>query len=382
MLRSTLHEELLNQLGQGRTVAQATVVHVLGSTPRKPGAAMLVRQDGTLVGTIGGGCGEAGVIQKARLSLLDGRMREETADLTEDIALESEAVCGGVQRVFIEPWQPSGERIALARLLMELARGETPVVVHQVVRANAGGPGLNAGPTLVPGFGLGARIVVNGEGVVLHQDPLPPELKLPELSQDRTSQLFTLGSWQVFSERWNPQPTLVVVGAGHVAEPLERLGRMAGFRTVVVDDRTLFANRERFPDAAEVICGPILEVMRTLPLSSHHYVVLVTRGHTLDMDALKVMLERGEPVAYLGMIGSKRRVGAVFQLLEEQGYPRGGLGRVHSPVGLNIGAETPAEIAVSVLAEMISVRRGAGADTRPLTVLSGRHPSLRRGEAG
>ncbi len=186
---------------------------------------------------------------------------------------------------------------------------------------------------------------------------------------------------QVYSERWDPQPSLVIVGAGHIAEPLEQVARIAGFRTVVVDDRRLFANRERFPEAHQVVCGPILEVCRDIELSRHHYVVLVTRGHTLDMDALRVFIDREAPLAYLGMIGSKRRVGAVFQLLEEEGYGREAFEHVYAPIGLNIGAETPAEIAISVLAEMIAVRRRAGEDTRSLVRISGVHPALRRAQA-
>jgi xanthine dehydrogenase accessory factor len=190
--------------------------------------------------------------------------------------------------------------------------------------------------------------------------------------------LQSLEGLQFFIERWEPSPSLVIVGAGHIAEPLESLARMTGFRTVVIDDRRAFANRERFPQASQVECGPILEVCRRIELSPHHYLVLVTRGHVLDMDALRVFVERAEPVAYIGMIGSRRRVNAVFDLLEEEGYPREYFTHVHAPVGLSIGAETPAEIAVSIMAEVIALRRRSGEDTRPLTQLSGRHPSLRR----
>jgi xanthine dehydrogenase accessory factor len=171
---------------------------------------------------------------------------------------------------------------------------------------------------------------------------------------------------------------VVIVGAGHIAEPLESISRQTGFRTIVVDDRRLFANRERFPQAGQVVCGPILEVMQRMPLGPHHYMVLVTRGHTLDMDALRVLIDRDEKLAYVGMIGSVRRVRAVFELLEREGYPRERFAGVFSPIGLNIAAETPAEIAVSVMAELIAVRRGAGEDTRSLSRLAGRHPSLRR----
>jgi len=379
MSNRELYREIEKELRARRPVVQATVIQTKGSTPRKEGSAMLVRQDGSLFGTIGGGCGEGGVIVKARLSLLDGKMREELADLTEDISMESEAVCGGTLRVFIEPWQPGESGIALAHRLGQLAarlpgqqvpgqQGE-PVFVHQVVGVSA-----EAGEGRVR---LGQRIVQAQTGAVLYPDPAP-SVALPAAPKRGTHQLKSLDGVEVYTERWDAVPTLVIVGAGHIAEPLESLARMAGFDTAVVDDRRMFANRERFPAATDVIAGPILEVLRQMPLTSAHYVVLVTRGHTLDMDALKVLLERDMPVAYVGMIGSTRRVRAVYELLEKQGYKRERFARVHSPIGLNIGAESPAEIAVSVMAEIIAVRRNAGDDTRPLMAVSGLHPALRR----
>ncbi|HKI99796.1 MAG TPA: XdhC/CoxI family protein [bacterium] len=364
MSNRQIYEELEAQLRAGKPVVQATVIQTRGSTPRKEGSTMLVRADGSLVGTIGGGCGEAGVIQKAKLSLLDGQVREELADLTEDISTETEAVCGGTLRVFIEPWEPTPQRIELAHLLEELSSGNKPVVLHQVVKQR--------GEDVPPG----QRLILDADGKPLYSD-LPEGVPLPAAPTGRPHQMKTVDGLQIYTERWDPVPTLVIIGAGHIAEPLEALGRMAGFRTVVVDDRTLFANRQRFPDADQVVCGPILDVCRQIDVSPHHYFVLVTRGHTLDMDALRVMIGR-DPVAYLGMIGSKRRVGAVFELLEKEGFGRELFQHVYAPIGLNIGAETPAEIAVSVMAEIISVRRQVTDDTGSLVRITGLHPSLRR----
>lgn len=367
MSNREIYEEIERQLQAGHPVVQATVVQTRGSVPRKEGSTMLVRKDGSLVGTVGGGCGEAGVIQKARLSLLDGKHREELADLTEDISLESEAVCGGTARVFIEAWQPGQDNLKLVDLLKNLSNGKEEVLVHQVVHGE-----LEDDPR------VGERIIVNAEGATLYPEPVT-DLILPPAPERIPHQLKPIGGYEIYSERWNPIPRLVVVGAGHIAEPLESIARECGFDTVIVDDRSLFANRQRFPEASQVVCGPILDVVRQIDLSPHTYVVLVTRGHTLDMDALKVLIEREEPLAYIGMIGSKRRISAVYQLLEEQGYKRDLFENVYSPIGLQIASETPAEIAVSVLAEMIAVRRGADMrETLPLSHVSGLHPSLRR----
>ncbi len=359
MSTQEIFQEIEHRLNAGETVVQATIIQTKGSTPRKVGSRMLVRADGSLFGTIGGGCGEAGVIQKARLSLLDGKIREDTADLTEDISTESEAVCGGTMRVFIQPWRPTPENKEMAGRLKALADGNHEVVIHQVVGPAGENPAL------------GSVVVQESEA----DSPAGPAL--PPLESGRHRQLKRVGDREIYSERWLPVPSLIIVGAGHIAEPLETFGRNAGFRTVVVDDRRLFANRHRFPKAHQVVCGPILEVVRQIGLTPHSYLVLVTRGHTLDMDALRVVIERGEPLAYLGMIGSSRRIRAVFQLMEEEGFSRDLFRHVRAPIGLDLGAETPAEIAISIVAEMISVRHGGGDDTRPLVSKNAIHLALR-----
>ena len=165
------------------------------------------------------------------------------------------------------------------------------------------------------------------------------------------------GRVQLFVEVQHRPPTLLIAGAGHIALPLAQLGKMCDFDVVVLDDRASFANEERFPMADGVITAPFEASLREWPLDEDTYIVLVTRGHQHDVSSLLEVLDRS--TAYVGMIGSQRRVRAVFQLLEEKkGIPRERFERVHSPIGLDIGSETPAEIAVSIMAEIIQVRRG------------------------
>ncbi len=164
------------------------------------------------------------------------------------------------------------------------------------------------------------------------------------------------GPLEVFVESQQRPPTLLIVGAGHVAQPLAQLGALCGFRVCVLDDRARFATRDRFPTAAEIIVEAYAGGVDNFPLDKDSYVVLVTRGHSHDVHALLQIIDR--PTAYIGMIGSKRRIRAVFQLLAEQGVPGEKLAAVHSPIGLDIGAETPAEIAVAIMAEIIQTRRG------------------------
>ncbi len=166
-------------------------------------------------------------------------------------------------------------------------------------------------------------------------------------------------SYQVMLEVHERPATLLIVGAGHVGKALATIGNMCGFSVEIVDDRPEYANAERFPEADRITCGRFDEVLDGYPIDENSYVVCVTRGHKHDETSLRLVA--ASPAAYVGMIGSKRRVGAVLQHLIEEGLDRAAVDRVHTPIGLDIGAETPEEIAVSIMAEIIRVRRGGSA---------------------
>jgi xanthine dehydrogenase accessory factor len=173
-------------------------------------------------------------------------------------------------------------------------------------------------------------------------------------------------AYQVMLEVVQAKPVLLVVGAGHIGQSLTRIGEYVGFSVAVVDDRPDFASRERLPEADRILCGDLVESLRGFPIDSNTYVVLVSRGHKQDELALREVVTssaRGGPAsgggaAYIGMIGSRRRVSTVLQHLADDGFPREALERVRTPIGLDIGAETPEEIAVSIIAEIIQARRG------------------------
>ncbi|MDO8613614.1 MAG: XdhC family protein [Dehalococcoidia bacterium] len=164
------------------------------------------------------------------------------------------------------------------------------------------------------------------------------------------------GGYQVMFELHEPPATLVIVGGGHIGKALATIGDLCGFSVVVVDDRPDYANQERFPEAGRVVCGDFAEVLGELPIDSNTYVVTVTRGHKHDEISLRQVA--GSAAAYVGMIGSRRRVAAVLQHLIDDGLDPEAVRRVHTPIGLDIGAETPEEIAVSIMAEVVQVRRG------------------------
>lgn len=155
-----------------------------------------------------------------------------------------------------------------------------------------------------------------------------------------------------------PPPELVIVGAGHIARPLCRVGAMLGFRVVVLDDRPEFATRERFPEAARVERADFTAPFEALSLGPRSHLVLVTRGHKYDYDALRDALRRPVHLPYIGMVGSRRRVRAALEQLVREGVPEEELRRIHAPIGVDIGAETPEEIAVSIAAELVLIRRG------------------------
>lgn len=157
--------------------------------------------------------------------------------------------------------------------------------------------------------------------------------------------------------RW-PVQELVIVGAGHIALPMAHVGSTLGFRVTVLDDRPDFATRERFPTAHRVVRGDFSDPFADIPLHERSHILLVTRGHKYDYDCLIRALRADPPPAYIGMIGSRRRVRATYVRLVEEGFSMDLIDRIHAPVGLDVGAETPAEIAVAVAAELVMVRRG------------------------
>jgi xanthine dehydrogenase accessory factor len=173
------------------------------------------------------------------------------------------------------------------------------------------------------------------------------------------------GRMQVFIEPMEGTPTLCIFGAGHVAQPLARMAKGVGFRVEVADDRVKFANRELFPEADLIVVDGFAEAAGRMTLGRNTYAVVVTRGHKGDADALQAVLGKG--LRFMGLLGSRPKAVHVFAQLEARGVPLADLAAVHVPIGINIGALTPEEIAVSILAEMIAVRRGVSAERiRPM----------------
>ena len=268
-----IYEEIIRLRRAGIKAALATIVNVRGSIPSYESAKLLVREDGSLVGTVGGGCVEAEVWTAARQVIQEEKPQKLTFNLNQDPSYDSGLLCGGTLEVFIEPILPT--------------------------------------------------------------------------------------------------PYLYIFGAGHVSLSLSKVATLAGFGTLVLDDRDTYANRERFPEAVEIYADDYEKIFERLLPNSSSFVIAVTRGHRDDMRVLRWAV--GTPARYIGMIGSRRKVLEIVKYLEEhEGISKSQLERVHAPIGLEIGAVTPEEIAVSVVAEMIAVRRNAlqDAQAHPKSILA------------
>ena len=218
-------------------------------------------------------------------------------------------------------------------------------------------------------FDLGGKLLIEPDGAVMGTLGEPELDRLviadaPGVLADRKSRvkLYELQATErvlrarVFHESLEPQPQLLVVGAGHIAVPLAHFAKMLGFEVVVVDDREKYANRERFPDADTVIAADFGETLRDFPITQATYVVIITRAHTYDEESLRILLH--QPWAYLGMIGSRRRVQTVLRTMVGEGYDRERLDEIRAPIGLDVGAETPEEIALAIIGEVVTARRG------------------------
>lgn len=222
---------------------------------------------------------------------------------------------------------------------------------------------------------IGNKCLLWDEGEIWSDSPLPHIFKkqLIEYSRStfRRQKSKTISFYlseeiesevECFIEVYTPKPHLIVAGAGHVCEPVAEIGKMVGFHVTVIDDRAEYANTKRFPFVDEVVCKPYMEYFNDVPITSSTYILLITRGHQFDVISLEQLVNRQENPAYIGMIGSKRRISGVFEQLK-QDLTNPYLDNIYAPIGLDIGAETPAEIAVSIMGEVLKVKNNRSGES-------------------
>jgi len=329
----------------------ATLISRVGSAPRAVGAKYLIKQDGTSLGSIGGGCVEAEVWQEAQKVSEKGEGRVLHFELTSEQLAEGGLVCGGNIDIFLEPLredflniyeeaakirQKGGSAILTTLVLMDsnFPKGEGSKVLIKATGEKVG--------SLLGGAELEKKVLSEGKAALREKKP---RILVFSYGDRRVEILLE----PVFCE-----PTVYIFGGGHVSEQITPLAKNVNFKVVVIDDREMFANRERFPEADEVIVSEFEKCFERLNIDESSYVVIVTRGHLYDGIVLGQALESN--ARYIGMIGSRKKIGTLYQSLIEKGIAKESLGRVHAPIGIDINSETPEEIAVSIVAELIKVR--------------------------
>lgn len=338
-------DALLNAVEEGRPVVHCQVVETKGSTPQKAGARMLVFEDGRQVGTLGGGCVEAEVKQKAARHFVDPSPRIHSFVLDHDYAWADGLICGGKMTILSESSLAIDP--GFIRRLRDLLRDSSEVT--EMISVDPERSGLP----------LGMRKLVGGDGKTLSRSPSdspdvwPHSIPSPEPFVNRPRPGVRTGV------AFLPIPakvTLIIVGAGHVGQAVAELGAKSGFKIVVADDRAQYANTERFPMAEDRVVGPFVEVWDRLRavIDERCYVLVVTRGHGHDQEALAALAPT--LASYVGLIGSRRKIKMIFEALMEQGIDEACLSRVAAPVGIDIGSESVEEIAVSIVAELIAYR--------------------------
>ncbi len=322
MVASSLHQ--LAEALQTDAAVLATVVQVRGSVPREVGAKMVICADGRIFNTIGGGAGEAKVIRQAMQVLATGENQLVEIDLSGAPQREVQGICGGWMQVWLGLWQ-----------------GETAIaLIHQILQHLETGQPITLITPLDP-----------------QRSPYLLPLHTPHRSAERSHRSPPPHAPFLFTELLPPPPTLLIVGAGHVGEQLAKVAHLIGFQVMIQDDRPEWANDQRYPQAAKIFATPIQPAIAHLASHTQLYAALVTRSYQYDLEALQALLQRHIPCVYLGMIGSKKRVQQVYAAIAQAGISPRMLESIHAPIGLEIGALTPEEIAVSIAAELIQVRR-------------------------
>ena len=344
-----LHRDLEALARSEQRVAMATLVATRGTTPKKEGAKMWVGEGGRILGSVTiGGCVDARVIAESHDVLTSGEPRLLRLDLGDEDAWEMGLSCAGAVDVLVERIDLSPRAAPVVdlyrRTAAEMERGRASCLVRTLADPARAllvtQDGSATGSLGDPALDAAARDVAG---------------QLLPGGSSRTQTLAGEGT-EAFFEIHAPPPHLVVVGAGHVSMPLVSLAKLLGFRTTVVDARPRFATRERFPDADDLRIGIPSEIVEQLPLTSSTAVVLTIHDYKVEVPVLRTVL--ASEAAYVGMLGSRRRGRGVLELLREKGTAEDQLARVHVPIGLDIGAQTVGEIALSVIAQIVASRAG------------------------
>jgi len=367
-------DEILRASQQSSHAALATVVATEGTAPRKEGAKMLVIEDMTLTGAVTiGGCVDAQVIEASAQVIRSGVPQVLRLDLGEEDAWEIGLTCAGALRILVEPVRMAP---GIAARITHLLNNGTPFAFMTVIRSSLPAVQPSTKAILTPSGDLCGSLgderldrVVSGMAQELLSRSISRAVQL-----DHTFTLVEASAHaavEIFIDIAGDNPALYIFGAGQVAVPMATLAAEVGFRVHVIDTRPLFANRERFPTASEVLVGFPGEIARGYALTPYGFALVLTHTATHDLPVLEVLLR--SDIRYIGVLGSARRAATLAKRLQEMGFAAGDITRLHMPVGLDIGAESAEQMAVAVVAELLMVRSGRSGQS--LRLVKGGVPS-------
>lgn len=335
--------ELEQAVQQQKPVCYTCLVETRGSTPQKPGAAMLIYSDGSQAGTLGGGCVEAEVKRRALRMFAADAPEIMTFQLDSDYGWDDGLICGGRMKILVDPIKSKADLAYYKSVLQQLDddQGCTEAVV------------IN--PESAAGTSAADRYLIDADSniVATRGNTKPPAKLWDGLKpiQNRPRPYVAEGiAYLTFLQTCQ----LVIVGCGHIGQKVADLASDVGFEIIAVDDRREYCNSERFPGAKQLIVGSFDTVLSDLTVDKDTFIIIVTRGHNHDEEALGHLAQTD--ARYIGMIGSKRKVKLIFEDLLRAGTPREALARVHAPLGFDIGSQTVPEIALSIVAELVAYR--------------------------
>ncbi len=344
--------EAVNRLEKGEPVVVATVIRTKGSTPQKPGAKLLVRQDGTGAGTLGGGCVEGDIWFAAKQLMREGGEAEyREYELNEELAAEDGLVCGGTMYFLIDPVYTPEDYLPYAREIDCAYKGEGAVALATVIKSGSDGKSR-----------IGDKLFIreNGEteGTLgnLDTDKGAIEKAKVLMIHGRNEYVMTASGAEYFVEAYTTPPQLVICGGGHVSRALASLAKPLEFRLFITDDREEFANEERFPEADIVVSEKPENALPNLPINPNTFIVVATRGHRYDNTALLAAAKT--PARSVGLMGSKRKTILIYEDLMRSDLSLDRIREIRSPIGLDIKARTPEEIAISIMSEVLMFRLG------------------------
>jgi len=353
-------EEAANQLNEKHPLVIATVVRTKGSTPQKPGAKLLVRNDGSGVGTLGGGCVE-GDIWYAAKQLMKNRDSAETIgyELNEEIAAQDGLVCGGTMFFLVDPIYEKGQEALFLNEINSAYLGGEPVALASLVKT---APDIDAK--------LAGKLLIRSDGSVegtlgadnLNSEAIKYGIELMAYGNNKYVRSKTGAEY--FVEGYTTPPRIILCGGGHVSRAIYTFAVNLGFNLTVIDDREEFANNTRFPSADVLVAESSAEGFRSIEINKNTFIVIATRGHRYDHVSLEAALNTS--ASYIGLLGSKRKTILIYEELLSKGVSIDRIKDVRAPIGLDINARTPEEIAISIMAEILMIRNGGGGNEMKL----------------